>query len=266
MTPDHKSIATLWRKTYSDNISKYDPYKATSQFERIAALFAPGDSYFYVLNLHNLELDYVSPSVHKLTGKDASTVTIEDLLGMALPEEIQKIQKKEQLIDQFFNGYLRPEERTSYRIVYSYRMLDHNGSVRNMLHQATVLSLNEDKTPQHVLSVHSDVSHLNIISTAEVSFLHLENGESFCNLDPEEFPFDPVKARKKKPSLVHHLSDRELEITKLLSRGMETNHIADKLNISKHTVRTHRKNILQKSNCSNTAELITKAVLGGLVV
>ena len=42
-------------------------------------------------------------------------------------------------------------------------------------------------------------------------------------------------------------SEREFEIIKLVNEGLDSEHIAEKLFLSKHTVNTHRKNILDKS-------------------
>ena len=52
------------------------------------------------------------------------------------------------------------------------------------------------------------------------------------------------------------LSDRELEILELLLLGLSNKEVAKKMNISFHTVRTHRKNIFKKLGCKNIVELI----------
>ena len=51
------------------------------------------------------------------------------------------------------------------------------------------------------------------------------------------------------------LTSRELEIAKLVATGKKNRDIADQLNISPHTIHTHRKNILKKLNVSSAAEL-----------
>ena len=52
------------------------------------------------------------------------------------------------------------------------------------------------------------------------------------------------------------LSNRELDVIKLLSEGSTTKEIADSLNISDHTVGVHRKKILKKTELKSTTELI----------
>ncbi len=61
------------------------------------------------------------------------------------------------------------------------------------------------------------------------------------------------------------LSERELEIIKLIAEGYTNNRIADKLFISDHTVTTHRKNIMKKLGVKNTAGIVLYAVKTELV-
>jgi len=51
------------------------------------------------------------------------------------------------------------------------------------------------------------------------------------------------------------LTEREIEIAKLISKGESNAVIAGVLFISEHTVKTHRKNIFRKLNISNSTQL-----------
>jgi len=55
------------------------------------------------------------------------------------------------------------------------------------------------------------------------------------------------------------LSTREIQITKLLVKGNTNKEIANHLNISHHTVHTHRRNIMGKLEVSNITELVRAA-------
>lgn len=59
---------------------------------------------------------------------------------------------------------------------------------------------------------------------------------------------------KKLPSL----SLREREVMDLLVNGSSTDEIATKLHLSKHTVNTHRKQIIRKMGAKNIADLVKK--------
>ncbi len=60
------------------------------------------------------------------------------------------------------------------------------------------------------------------------------------------------------------LTFREIEIIKLIAKGMTSQEIADKLFISYFTVSKHRKNILHKLKMKNTAELVNYAITNNL--
>lgn len=60
------------------------------------------------------------------------------------------------------------------------------------------------------------------------------------------------------------LSERECEIIGLISEGRSYTRIAEQLNLSAHTVTTHRRNIMQKLGVNNTAAVVLYAVKNGL--
>ncbi len=70
-------------------------------------------------------------------------------------------------------------------------------------------------------------------------------------------------SKTKEPQAL--LSERETEILILICQGLSNQEIADKLFISKRTVDKHRANILEKSECKNTAQLVMYAIKNELV-
>jgi DNA-binding NarL/FixJ family response regulator len=61
------------------------------------------------------------------------------------------------------------------------------------------------------------------------------------------------------------VSEREIEIIKLIALGFSNKQIADKICLSLHTVNTHRKNIMQKLKVNNTAGIVMFAVKNNLL-
>lgn len=61
------------------------------------------------------------------------------------------------------------------------------------------------------------------------------------------------------------LSEREIEIIELIAEGVTSKEIASRLFISEHTVKTHRKNIFQKTNVSDSDQLINWAMNNKLI-
>jgi DNA-binding NarL/FixJ family response regulator len=63
-----------------------------------------------------------------------------------------------------------------------------------------------------------------------------------------------------KPADLATLSDREIQILRLIGRGQTTAAISKELNISTKTVGAHRENLKNKLNAANSASLVQKAV------
>ncbi|GAB5408650.1 MAG: response regulator transcription factor [Balneolaceae bacterium] len=76
------------------------------------------------------------------------------------------------------------------------------------------------------------------------------------------------KDQKSSPSRNEELSpltDREVELIRLIADELTMKEIAERLFLSEHTVKTHRKNIMAKMDVKNTAGLIKKAFILGLI-
>ncbi len=63
----------------------------------------------------------------------------------------------------------------------------------------------------------------------------------------------------------YELSDREIEVLKLVAQGLMNKEIADKLCISIHTVISHRKNINRKTGIKSVAGLTVYAIMQGYI-
>lgn len=66
------------------------------------------------------------------------------------------------------------------------------------------------------------------------------------------------------PNAFGQLTEREIDIIRLLANELSSNEIAEKLFIAPKTVETHRHNILKKLNVKNTVGIIKYAIKNGL--
>jgi DNA-binding CsgD family transcriptional regulator len=71
---------------------------------------------------------------------------------------------------------------------------------------------------------------------------------------------------RKPASPKHHLTNREIEVIRLLAKGMTNREIASELNISEHTAATHVRKILHKADLANRTEAAAYAVKNNLTV
>ncbi len=75
----------------------------------------------------------------------------------------------------------------------------------------------------------------------------------------EQAPKEPASAP------VEGLSERELDVLRLVAQGLSNKEIADALGLSEHTVKTHLANILDKLHLRSRAHAAAYAVQAGLV-
>lgn len=100
---------------------------------------------------------------------------------------------------------------------------------------------------------------------------HVHQNKSFLDSVAQEQLINAVSAAddsddtKLYDNLVSQITQRELEVLKLIALGLTSQDIANKLFISKNTVETHRKNMLSKFNVNNTAALLKIAYKKNLV-
>lgn len=73
------------------------------------------------------------------------------------------------------------------------------------------------------------------------------------------------QARAEGSSSKHdHLSEREIEIVKLLCEQFNAREIAQRMNLSEATVNNHRSNVMKKIGAHNTAGIIVYAIREGI--
>jgi DNA-binding NarL/FixJ family response regulator len=71
---------------------------------------------------------------------------------------------------------------------------------------------------------------------------------------------EPAKAGDVAPLIVeaYGLTQRELDVTRAIARGLGTAEIATHLFVSQHTVRDHVKSVFEKVGVSSRGELVAK--------
>jgi DNA-binding NarL/FixJ family response regulator len=77
--------------------------------------------------------------------------------------------------------------------------------------------------------------------------------------------FSELKNEMENPKLDIDFSEREMEILYHISEGKTNNEIADLVCISRRTVESYRKNLIEKTNTNNTASLIKFVFTNGIL-
>ena len=94
----------------------------------------------------------------------------------------------------------------------------------------------------------------------------MEGKKYFSQTIIEELSNSPDEdLNNNNPSFIQHLTEREIEILRLIAQEFSSNEISDKLCISISTVETHRRNLFQKLEVKSAIGLTKYALKHGLV-
>lgn len=245
------------KKTWHE-IARYQDKAMDIEYEleihkKLLDIFHIGDYYYYICNLFKVEFEFLSDNVKKvLKLNETSDFSVEYIFDNIHPGDKNRFIAFEQKVTSFFNG-LSPDLVMKYKVSYDYRIKCSDGTYKWILQQVTTIQSDENGAVIRVLGVHTDVTHLKPDSIPSgLSFIGLDGAPSYINVAVDEVIDIPPE-----PML---LTIREKEILKLIVNGNTSNEIAAILFISKHTVDSHRKNILRKTNCRTNSELLFRAV------
>jgi DNA-binding CsgD family transcriptional regulator len=88
----------------------------------------------------------------------------------------------------------------------------------------------------------------------------IAHASAMKNTDHVALVIEPAKASEIAPIVIeaYALTPREVEVTRLVARGLSTDEIAARLFLSRHTIRDHLKAIFEKVGVSSRGELTSK--------
>lgn len=135
-----------------------------------------------------------------------------------------------------------------------------------------------------ILSVHADESYiLRALSAGAKAYLlkeateedllpavrSVQEGKPFFSPSIAKVLLEDYLRMMKQNDLqdsYHLLSEREKEVLQLLAEGKSNKEVAHLLNLSPHTIDSHRTNLMQKLGLHNTAEIVLYAVRKSIIV
>lgn len=104
------------------------------------------------------------------------------------------------------------------------------------------------------------------IAEIEKAIKDVMQGESyFSNELLRKIIMNFSRNNEQKKNDTKNLTEREIEVLQQICLGSTTDEIAQKLNISPKTVKSHRANLLEKTACKNTATLILFALRNKII-
>ncbi len=218
------------------------------------SIMSTGPFSFYVIDFFDMSLSHISPSNFDMFDFDPETLTFNAVLATIHPDDVEFVVKAEAFLTRFFYEKIGSDKLLSYKISYSHRARFKGGEYALINHQALMLTMDEKGGYGKSLNIHTRIDHLSNHNTYKISLIGLNGEPSYMNLSLEDNDNSRIE-----------LSKREVDIIRLISDGNSNEEIADLLSISPHTVKKHRSNILEKAECSNTAQLIKNCIQQGIL-
>ena len=252
------------KKTWYE-IARYQDKPMDVKFEleihkKLLDIFQVGDYYYYIFNPATASFEYVSENVKNIMKVEkAEDFSPQYVFENMHPNDQNRFLAHEQKVAEFFSQ-LTPEQVLKYKVSYDYRMKTMEGDYKWILMQTVTIQTDENGAVIRVIGVQTDITHLKTNNQPSgLSFIGLEGEKSYYNVKVDDYiSIQPTNE-------THNLTNREKEVLGLIVKGKTSVQIASILFISKHTVDSHRKNILRKTNSKSVSELLFKTITEGLI-
>jgi len=157
---------------------------------------------------------------------------------------------------QYFEKHSIIGDVKDIRVSYNSLVIRTDGSVGCYLHQLNTFHTDHNNKPALLLKLITEITEIKKDNNVTMTISKKDEAGIFHTIFTQNFIVDAQEEL---------LSSRELEILNLISQGKSSNEIGDTLCISPNTVFKHRKNMLKKMNVKSSGELLSKAIVHGLI-
>lgn len=243
---------TQIKDVYQSIFSSYDTPSLETHIKKIIDLdhYLPYSSTFFcITNTQNLQFEFISKNFKSCLGLDAQILKekgMRDFWSRIHPDDLEKWLKALNELMEFTLTNINIEDRLKSNYTWNYRFKNSKNVYVNIIQNTTPLALDSAGKPIIGLA-HYTVLHPDVKMDISASAKQLNTKNEY-----ETVYFNGYGQK----SLGKGVSLRERDVIRLLVLNYSSKAISEKLNISPHTVDTHRRNILKKLHISSTGELI----------
>lgn len=247
---------------YKEVFRSYDYPYLEEHIKKIIELdaFLPYNSTFFcITNTQDLCFEYISKNMTSCLGikrEELHNGGMEYFWTRIHPDDIKPWLKALNDLMEFTLEAISDENRKQMSYTWNFRFKNAHGVYVNVIQNTTPLELDANLKPIIGLAHYTVLDpriKLDIMATAKLLNSNNEYETKYFN-------------NFSKKLLTDGISNRERDIIRLLLLSNSSKEIGDKLNISSHTVDTHRRNILKKLKLTSTGELIALMKLNRTVI
>lgn len=203
----------------------------------------------YVLDFSMNEMSF-KRGFKEFLGFEDDKIDLEKYLNRIHPQDIDLVSRIGKAT--ILHTSNDPLENIDSVLYLSFRIQNEDGDYIKVLSQSSVFETDVDGNMVTSLVKVSDISFMEDNNLVKYNFVA-------NNLDREAF-------KRKIYGESHNIfTSRELDIIKGINKRFSNEQISILLQISKHTVATHRKKIMKKSGCHSAEELILFCKKNGII-
>lgn len=197
------------------------------------------DSYFFIFDCIANTILYVNSAFETVTGFKTDDFNIEMLINAIHPDDTAYFFASEEK-GLHFTNMLSFNEHYQYILSYTYKLRKANGEYITIKQQCQAIEITNHGHLSKTLVIHKRITP------------YLERPENDYKI------FDKTRNVFIDAENCYNLTKREIEVLNYIREGLTNKELAAILHISIHTIETHRKKILQKTNSKNFIELFQK--------
>ena len=240
------------KQLYKSIFESYDRPSLETHIKKIIDLdfYLPYSSTFFcVTNTQDLIFEYISKNFNTCLGLDPNDLKVGGMRyfwSRIHPDDIDVWLSALNDLMEFTIDKISEDKRQDANYTWNYRVKNASGNYVNIIQNTTPLAFDSDMKPIIGLAHYTVLdAQIKMPITASAKVLN-DNNE-----------YETVYFNNCSQKLLEGgISNRERDVIRLLILNKSSKEISEKLNISSHTVDTHRRNILKKLNISSTGELV----------
>lgn len=222
----------------------------------IGEVFAPGKFYYYVINFADSTICNLHEDILKIHGLNKYPAHLKEIIDLIHPDDLEFVMEAERMSIEKMKEIDGFDYQQELKTSYCFRMRTSKGNYELFHHQALHTYKDENGRLLQAVNIHTNIEHITHQNSYMVLVTGINGREDFYQMQWQKYHPIPEPL-----SVI--FTKREVEIITYIAKGYSALKISNTLNISEETVRTHRKNIIRKSDCRNSSELVKKAIEWG---
>ncbi|NMM49661.1 helix-turn-helix transcriptional regulator [Flammeovirgaceae bacterium KN852] len=209
----------------------------------------PENCYYLIASEESNIIEFVHPDIEKVIGiKKENIETFNCVLELYPENERLNLLKKCSAAKEIFKMQKETSAEVEFFVQFKPRINTNEGKEKPLLHRISYFIDQDDDCLKLILH-RTEISESNQKHSIKKAISNIDINSQNNNSENNHFNF----------------TSKEIEIIKLMTKGYNTNEIAEELFISPLTVKTHKRNILQKSQTKNSLQLVATCIRKGIV-